>query len=1815
MACQITYNNDNQIIRVNTPSGEESTLFNQIAKIPQINTLEQSLTAYQNVYKDGYKGETPLTFISEKGNEFTTYKDALLDSDGGNIEVKSGDISLLTISANTNKNTKEGLTNYLIKENIISDERVIDQGKSFLKAEGNSLIRQIINENVTKDLRSNTIVHKDGRIEFTDDQVKKNNFVADSIRKTFSRVYGTKQGKLSEKVLKNRLLDFLKEIGVSITNIENYSKRYNVDVSANALADISNRIVAFREGKISVEALTEETAHFIVEGWDVQEINDLVRDIHKTQSYGEHSENYREVYSKENPSMSESAIEYLVRKEVLGKELAKALQNKFTSETTPQNILQRMYNAMLNFFDKIVLKDNYRQKLEDLTTKVEDALLTNNLSNYLNTSNFDNKKFKLYSLNKSANPQHNLIKALQEQEKVLIKLGRGSAEQLHKLQGYLEKTLEETSVRDLISLARRQTSYINEAIKSANSRGAILSNEENIVFQNLKNVINPALSLLKTSIEKNKNYSSEVIDIKGIQEEINDAVGALHQSETTILSDIVESILQRDGREDDNELRQELLNAFTSAKKDTNSLYSYFGQITHAQDPLLNMLGSVIGDLYQDTAEEFQDVTKDFQNELRKLGFKEQDLSKLVQKDGYITSKWDFAEFKEFTRYAKAQAYKDNLQAIIDDLKSENKSAKEHEEYLGLTDEQFLAKFKELPLISNFELFQKVKTEAQKIVNTGSETFLADKYIKEQEKRLAGYNEATKTVLRNLSQMRGQVRRQMKKSKNGIPVLTRQNKIDLDIIASERAKHLNIYDSFGKLHTGIILESLPFENSVKISENEYIGLDYSLATKEAIIAFELNKYNRNFIDQIKEKQGQTTEGLSESWRKDLQDMENDPEMTREDIISWFNLNTSLGFSNKFFEDNEYVDIFENYLEDEIIGDKIKEYKNLLKQRRNLLKQYKDSKNSVNTNVDLMPEGVRQQIRQLSESIDVKSSQIFMYIKGKGGEIQERRASVNANEAFFGRMGDLNLQTTEEKLDFAQQNMTSANREKVSSLLRALETDSLNDKMKNLLEPYGESREGILKYAQTRLLPYYSSYAPIDLQDFYRKVRTTNEPLSKLVAELEKSEDVRMSVSYDYMDNSESNDMLNPLRDVNFKGGISQPSLIKRPKVFGKEFNFNNKKWDKIKNDSKLVSLHDLIVNYQSQSLKDADHEQGNAYLMPQVPKSIINNIETSLKGGVKNVLKEKLESIKSYRVGEIDSGERDEQGNTLYHSNIRVIPKYYVHPLENAENVSDDLFYSMTLMRQQAILRKNRVKNYNKVSALRDAISDSSRYSGIGKSAEATNTFKMAQSYIDNAIFGVEDVTRARVSIPILGEVDATKILKYIHRWKQNLSLSFNPIVPITSWMTAYTGLVGERLIGQYLDQDSMNKAFRKTATENMNSKGDFLEVYSKSEASVILEHLGLINLTEQFKNSKYGKVTRAIGDTAYGLHRMADFPIKSNVMYSLMYGHRIYNGKLVDKNAFNRLTNGAGINKKDADLQWKELIPLYDFVEIKDGKFNYKESLYKQLNTTPEEFKNIEKGVISKGKALAQRVDGSIREEERTFAQRHFALRYTMTHKGWLALAVSNRFKGRHYNMQTSQWEEGSYVSAGKVVSRIIENLYKGDFRNIAKIWENSSQEERVNLQRILKEIGVLGAIYGLGLVFAGMADEDDDSMAKQMMAYLFERVTNETISSQAGIVKELYSSVQEPIVGINQLTELPKAYKVFTGGDDIVQRGRYAGLTERERWIIKNFVGAKPIYDLWDASSLKSQRDSYNFFSNDTNSYNIWSWLFPKEEFLEEN
>ena len=165
-----------------------------------------------------------------------------------------------------------------------------------------------------------------------------------------------------------------------------------------------------------------------METWGDSEIENILRNIHKTQTYQELSEQYREVYTYENPDMSFDEIENLVRREILGKELAKSLQNRFNTEGKTEvqsSIISRIFDLFRKFFDAITLNQNVYDDIAKLTDKVEDLLITKDVNRYLNLEKAKGKKFRMYQLNQSGDPSldakasvsKQLVRALIEQEK------------------------------------------------------------------------------------------------------------------------------------------------------------------------------------------------------------------------------------------------------------------------------------------------------------------------------------------------------------------------------------------------------------------------------------------------------------------------------------------------------------------------------------------------------------------------------------------------------------------------------------------------------------------------------------------------------------------------------------------------------------------------------------------------------------------------------------------------------------------------------------------------------------------------------------------------------------------------------------------------------------------------------------------------------------------------------------------------------------------------------------------------------------------------------------------------------------------------------------------------------------------------------------------------------------------------------------------------------------------------------------------------------------------------------------------------------
>ncbi len=521
-------------------------------------------------------------------------------------------------------------------------------------------------------------------------------------------------------------------------------------------------------------------------------------------------------------------------------------------------------------------------------------------------------------------------------------------------------------------------------------------------------------------------------------------------------------------------------------------------------------------------------------------------------------------------------------------------------------------------------------------------------------------------------------------------------------------------------------------------------------------------------------------------------------------------------------------------------------------------------------------------------------------------------------------------------------------------------------------------------------------------------------------------------------------------------------------------------------------------------------------------------------------------------------------------------------------------------MMQQAALYKNRKEKYAEIASLYDAVSSNRRSYPEGKQAESTNTYRLFKNQMDYALFGVSEQSRLRVSLPIIGERDLTKFIKVIHKYKQNLSLAYNAIVPATSMLTAHSALFTERLIGQYVDSDSANMAMREFRKIGAAAITESFDVNSTSKLSVIAEYFGVFDLDKKFEHSMYGKGVRTVTKAGYGLHTAANFTPLSQALLSTLYGQRIYAGKIVDYNQFKTINQNLDntLTPKQIDGKWKQQKAIYEYLKTDNGILEYDDQLKTDLGLSDEELKNLELGTFNKVRSLLERIDGQIPTEERVMAQRHVFLQYLMTHKGFLSIAAAQRFKGKHLNLKTGQLEEGSYLSLGNYMKDIVNKFSKADWKAFITAYKEASPLEKLNLQRVAKDIAVLSALTLLGIAANGWADDDDENVLAQGTAYLLDRVRNETSSTQFGIVSELYKSVKEPVVGITQLESMANVANLVSS--ETVKGGRYAGLTKSQKYLIQNLLAAKPIYDLSSSKNLKSQRESYMHFNKDSEVFN---------------
>lgn len=147
--------------------------------------------------------------------------------------------------------------------------------------------------------------------------------------------------------IESEMKRLISELGIDLVNYEEYAKfykeKYGKELTAVAVADMFNKVIAVNEGYASKDTLPEEVGHFIEFALrDDKRIQYAIDNVHLTDLWKQKSEQYLEEYNND---------ENKVRREIVGQLIGASLIDNIENETRSwKRLLLQIWSKFLDFF-------------------------------------------------------------------------------------------------------------------------------------------------------------------------------------------------------------------------------------------------------------------------------------------------------------------------------------------------------------------------------------------------------------------------------------------------------------------------------------------------------------------------------------------------------------------------------------------------------------------------------------------------------------------------------------------------------------------------------------------------------------------------------------------------------------------------------------------------------------------------------------------------------------------------------------------------------------------------------------------------------------------------------------------------------------------------------------------------------------------------------------------------------------------------------------------------------------------------------------------------------------------------------------------------------------------------------------------------------------------------------------------------------------------------------------------------------------------------------------------------------------------------
>lgn len=653
-------------------------------------------------------------------------------------------IPIMTASTATSLSSPGGVINYLIKKGYLAGEKVFDleSGSYYLTGAGHSShirtfnsasayielcnmlgtsnvsmndrgmirIRNVDNSkvrvrlstgkamNVSKEQLKNDL--KAGKYSELDAKYDHFDALALSLIMEDTDLYSDTRTSLvsnyrqEEQAQRNAVVDILRSLGVRVIGmsdyIEKYQTKYGHEPSARALADIANNVIALAEDA-TLSDLVEETAHFLVEAYtDQRSVSEVLDQVEGTEEWNTYAGRYYDMYGKiyEGQELDEA-----VRREILGKILARELQSSELAQPTETNIepetgfmasVRNIITGIRNWLKSALTTQ--RSDLDTVVKNIRDLALTDTDRGF-DMSLLKDKEFTLYSLS-DMNKNKFLESKIQALKNTLRDLRQISSDRavttsmslsqlkaiednINSVEDKLTKNEMAAAMNSMIATAEAQTRYLNGVVNtilhSDTQDGKLhLSVEDRKNVDVINSQVLPLMNELRGYIrnrssdfneQEKQEYSrriDEVIaDINGIQSDIK-SVQDIDDSnfldrlltKLNVPSDKVEGVRE----------------FFDKVQKDVSVISRWFGILEHSSNAYDAALGALIAKNNYNAMVNSQPAIADFLEDVKKNGFDVAKFNSLLQTvDGrtsnYLRSALDYARYDQNLRMVQMRAF------------------------------------------------------------------------------------------------------------------------------------------------------------------------------------------------------------------------------------------------------------------------------------------------------------------------------------------------------------------------------------------------------------------------------------------------------------------------------------------------------------------------------------------------------------------------------------------------------------------------------------------------------------------------------------------------------------------------------------------------------------------------------------------------------------------------------------------------------------------------------------------------------------------------------------------------------------------------------------------------------------------------------------------------------------------------------------------------------------------------------------------------------------------------------------------------------